>query len=66
MGKWDEIHGVEYKNGYIRENYDRLTITLPKDTKEKYKYTASLYGMKLNTVIKELLEDWYNKSKDED
>lgn len=49
---------LDYQNDYIREHYDRITLTVPKGTAVIYREFAAIQGKKLNTVINELLSDW--------
>lgn len=44
------------QNEFVRENYDRFTLTLPKGMKEVYREHAEKQGMKLNSYINMLLE----------
>ena len=48
---------------FVRESYDRLTIALPKGTKERYRTKAKEQGTSLNAVIAQLLAEYF---KDEE
>lgn len=52
------------QNEFVKENYDRFTLTVPKGMKEVYKARAEQDGMKLNTLINKLLEEYMKKSPD--
>ncbi len=41
------------QNEFIKQNYDRVALTLPKGTKEKIK---SLSGLPVNTFINDLVK----------
>lgn len=53
----DKFDKVKYDNEYIKNNYDRLTITLPKGKKELYKQKAEKRNMSLTQLITLLLEN---------
>ena len=47
---------MDYRNGYNRKKYDRLSVMLPKGTRDKYRSFAQSMGKSLNALIIELLE----------
>lgn len=49
---------MDYQNGYIKEKYDRINVTLPKGRKEVYRQAAAAAGTSLNAIINKLLEEW--------
>lgn len=49
-----------YKNAYNRENYDRVKILFPIDSKEKIKAEAAKRGLSVNELIVRALEEKYN------
>ncbi len=51
------------QNAFVRESYDRLTVALPKGTKERYKAMAKEQGTSLNALIAHLLAEYF---KDEE
>lgn len=51
---------MDYQNGYIKEKYDRINVTLPKGKKEIYRQAAAAAGISLNAIINKLLEEWNN------
>lgn len=52
MGKF-----TDYKNQYNRENYDRLSIALPKGYKEKLKNHADSQNLSITALIVKLLDE---------
>lgn len=51
----EAFDSVKYRNQFIRENYDRLYITLPKGIKDKLKDYAAEHGTSLNHVVSEAI-----------
>ncbi len=49
---------INRQNEYIKNNYDRITLTVPKGKGADYRELAAKQGMKLNTVINQLLSEW--------
>ena len=49
-------------NKYIKNNYDRVNLTMPKGKKEEYKKMAEAAGKSLNQFIVDLLEDCKNNT----
>lgn len=49
----------QYKrqNNFIKENYDRQTVTLPKGIKEKIKARGETVNGLVNRLLKEYLEE---------
>lgn len=60
---WEREKGVQYRNEYARQNYDRFSAMLPKGKKSEYMQLASEQGQSLNAVINRLLQDWAQKVK---
>lgn len=56
----------QYKrqNEYIKNNYDRMTVTLPKGTKERIKERGESVNGLVNRLISEYLDG--TESEDED
>lgn len=50
---------IDRQNKYIKANYDRFTATFPHGKKNDYQELAKNQGKRLNTVINELLQEWY-------
>ena len=45
------------KNKYNAENYERISLSVPKGTKEKYKAIAETNGKSLNQFIIDCVEE---------
>ena len=52
-------------NKYVRENYDRVLLTMPKGKKDEYKAHAQSKGMSLNAYIIGLIEADIKKEQEE-
>ena len=50
-------------NKYVKQNYDRINVTMPKGKKEEYKEQAAAKGMSLNSYIISLIEADISKTK---
>ena len=59
--KWDIENGTKYKNDYNKKNYDKYSVMFPKGKKAQYMALAEKLGVKLNTLINQLLEDKLNQ-----
>ncbi len=46
---------TEYKNNFIRDNYDRINFTVPKGVKEKIKARSDELGISVNSYIYSLI-----------
>lgn len=46
---------TEYKNNFIRDNYDRINFTVPKGVKEKIKSRSEELGISVNSYIYSLI-----------
>lgn len=44
-----------YRNWYTANNYDRLSVFLPKGSRERIKAEAQLRGVSINEFIKNLI-----------
>ena len=58
---WEEECGKQYRMDYIKNNYDRFSVLLPKGKKAEYMALAERHGIKLNTLINKLLEEKLNE-----
>ncbi len=47
---------IAYQNQYNKENYDRVTVMLPKGQKEQLRNHAKEKGLSLNAFISELIK----------
>lgn len=52
-------------NKYVKQNYDRVNVTMPKGKKEEYKLHAQLKGLSLNAYIIGLIEADIKKEQGE-
>ena len=48
--------GQRAVNNYIKNNYDRVNLTMPKGKKEEYKKKADAAGKSLNQFIIDCIE----------
>lgn len=55
---WETEKGVEYRNEYSRNKYDRFSVMFPKGKKSEYMQLAAAQGQSLNAVINQLLKEW--------
>lgn len=46
---------TKYKNKWISENCDRISLTLQKGQKEAVKFRANVKGMSMNAYINDLI-----------
>ena len=52
-------------NKYVKQNYDRVNVTMPKGKKDEYKSHAQSKGMSLNAYIISLIETDIKKEQGE-
>lgn len=52
-------------NKYVKQNYDRVNVTMPKGKKDEYKAHAQSKGMSLNAYIIGLIESDIKKEQEE-
>lgn len=52
-------------NKYVKQNYDRVNVTMPKGKKDEYKLHAQSKGMSLNAYIIGLIEADIKKKQGE-
>ncbi len=48
---------IKYQNEYNKDNYDRITIMVPKGTKVILQILAKRHNLSLNAYINKLLEE---------
>lgn len=48
---------------YVKENYDRVLVTMPKGQKEAIQAHAQALGLSVNAFIKSAIEDKMNLEK---
>lgn len=54
---------IAHQNDYNKQKYDRLSIMLPKGTRDKYKAYAQSRGMSLNALVVYLLDKDIEENK---
>ena len=54
---------VKRQNEWIKENYDRINLTIPKGKKEVIKKYAKECGMSVNQLIWNLIEKETSKNR---
>ena len=52
-------------NKYVKQNYDRVNVTMPKGKKDEYKAHAQSKGLSLNSYIINLIETDIKKEQGE-
>ena len=56
--------GIEYERKAKTRNYDSIiNIRVSRETIEDLKQIANKYGIKYNTMVRELIEDYIEKEK---
>lgn len=50
-------HYIERQNEFIKQTYDRFTLTFPKGKKDIFKAHAESNGMSLNSYINKLIAE---------
>lgn len=48
----------KYNNQYAKDNYDRISVFVPKGTREKWKAIAAERGQSLNTLVVEAVNTY--------
>lgn len=48
---------IAYQNGYIKEKYDRINLTVPKGRKEEIRKKAAAGGKSVNEYINSLIDN---------
>lgn len=57
MAKKEEFKQFDYQNDYIKKNYDRHNLTMPKGKKERVKQAATAAGQSVNEFINEAIDE---------
>lgn len=57
-----KFNKTAYDNEFIKNNYDRINLTVPKGHKELIKAHAEKNGMSVNSYINDLIEKDMNES----
>lgn len=63
---WDKEKAIKYKNGFIKEAYDRINLTTPKGKKDVIKAHASKHGESLNGFINRAINETINRDNDKE
>ena len=51
----------KYQNDYIKDSYDRVSVTLPKGTKNRITETGETVNGLINRLVREYLENYTNE-----
>jgi len=51
----------KYQNDYIKGSYDRVSVTLPKGTKNRITETGETVNGLINRLVREYLENYTNE-----
>ena len=53
---------IKYANEYNRENYDKVTIMIPKGEKEQWKALAKTQGISMSEMIRRAVDEYSEKN----
>ena len=53
---------IKYNNQYNKENYDKITILVPRGEKDEWKAFAKQNGISLTEMIRRAVADYFEKS----
>lgn len=53
---------IRYKNDFNKENYDAITIRVPKGEKIVWQAAAKSKGLSLTEIIRRAMEDYMQKN----
>lgn len=53
---------IKYNNQYNKENYDKITILVPRGEKDEWKAFAQQNGISLTEMIRRAVADYFEKS----
>lgn len=53
----EKFNATNYKNQYAKDNYDRITLTVPKGQKDIIKKRASELDVSINEYINSLIRN---------
>lgn len=59
----DKAQGFEYMNRYNRENYDRVTVMLPKGAKVALQEAARSAGVSVGEFIRQAIAEKMNTER---
>lgn len=63
MAYKDKQKTYDYNNKFNKENYDRINLCLPKNTKAKLKQVASRHNESVNAYINEAIRQRMEKEE---
>lgn len=61
MAYKDTAQKTAYQNKYIKENYDRINLTLPGGYKARLQGLAASHGQSVNGYLKKLIDEAMEK-----
>lgn len=61
VGDFMSFDQNSYVNQYKRDNYDRVSILVPKGTKEIWKNYATLHGLTLAELLRRAMDQYMEK-----
>ena len=53
---------VKYANEFNKENYDKVTIMIPKGEKEHWKTLAKARGLSMTEMVRRAVEEYSEKN----
>lgn len=51
-----EFNQFKYQNDFVKNNYDRINLTMPKGKKDTIKQAATTAGMSVNEFINQCID----------
>ena len=51
-----EFNQFKYQNEFVKNNYDRISLTMPKGKKDTIKQAATVAGMSVNEFINHCID----------
>lgn len=51
-----EFDQIKYQNDFIRQNYDRINLTIPKNRGETWRTLAAAEGKSVNAFVRDAVE----------
>lgn len=52
---------IKYSNAYNRENYDKISVMVPKGEREKWKTLAKRQGISVSEMVRRAVADYAEK-----
>lgn len=56
----EKFNQIKYQNEFIKQNYDRINLTVPKGKKEKIREAAKAAGKSVNEYINSAIDNYMN------